>query len=58
MQNSFFAVSSMFSWMTLASVCPLWRIDANSAPKSCMAPKKMPPIRTHSTTGTQPNTAA
>ena len=57
-QNSFFAVSSMFSWITLASVWPLWRSDANRAPKSCMAPKKMPPMSTHKSTGTQPNTAA
>ena len=37
---------------------PLWRIDANSAPKSCTPPKKIPPIRTHKRTGTQPKTAA
>ena len=38
--------------------CPLLRMDANSAPKSCTAPKKMPPINTHKNTGTHPNTAA
>ena len=58
MQNSFLAVSSMFSATTVASVWPLWRMDANSEPKSCMAPKKMPPMSTHKSTGTQPNTAA
>lgn len=58
MQNSFLAVSSMFSAMTVASVCPLWRMEANSAPKSCMAPKKMPPMSTHRSTGTQPKMAA
>ena len=57
-QNSFFAVLSMFSATTTASVWPLWRSDANKLPKSCMAPKKMPPMSTHSSTGTQPNTAA
>ena len=37
---------------------PLWRSDANNAPKSCTPPKKMPPINTHKTTGTQPKIAA
>ena len=58
MQNSFFAVLSMFSATTTASVWPLWRSDANKLPKSCIAPKKMPPMSTHKSTGTQPNTAA
>ena len=49
---------STFSWMTVASVWPLWRIEAKSAPKSCMAPMKMPPMSTHSKTGTQPKMAA
>ena len=58
MQNSFFAVLSIFSATTTASVWPLWRSDANKLPKSCIAPKKMPPMSTHKSTGTQPNTAA
>ena len=58
MQNSFLAVSSMFWAITVASVCPLWRMEANSAPKSCIAPKKMPPRSTHRSTGTQPKMAA
>ena len=58
MQNSFLAVPSIFCAMTVASVCPLWRIEANSAPKSCVAPKKMPPMSTHKSTGTQPKMAA
>ena len=58
MQNRRLAVASMFSAMTTAMVCPLWRSDANSEPKSCTAPMKMPPISTHRSTGTQPNTAA
>ena len=58
MQKSFFAVLSMFSATTTASVWPLWRSEANRAPKSCMAPKKMPPMSTHKSTGTQPKTAA
>ena len=32
--------------------------DAYHAPKSCTAPKKIPPIRSHNKTGTQPNIAA
>ena len=48
----------MLAWITVAKVWPLWRIEANRAPKSCMAPKKMPPMSTHSSTGTQPKTAA
>ena len=31
---------------------------AYKAPKSVTAPKKIPPISTHKSTGTQPNTAA
>ena len=58
MQNSFLASGSMFFSMTAASVWPLLRREANRAPKSCMAPKKIPPMRTHSSTGTQPKMAA
>ena len=39
-------------------VRPLFLTDAYMAEKSCTAPKNTPPIRTHSSTGTQPKTAA
>ena len=37
---------------------PSFFTDAYSAPKSCTAPKKIPPINIHNNTGTHPNTAA
>ena len=36
----------------------LFFIEAYRAPKSCTAPKKMPPTSTHSTTGSQPKAIA
>ena len=56
--NSFFALLPMVSAITSPMDWPLCRMDANNAPKSCTAPKKIPPMSTHSSTGTQPNTAA
>ena len=58
MRKSFLARLPMLAEMTSPMDCPLWRMEANSAPKSWTAPKKMPPMSTHSTTGTQPKTAA
>ena len=39
-------------------VLPSKRMEEYRAPKSCTPPKKMLPIKIHSITGTQPNTAA
>ena len=51
-------VRPMYFSMSWARDLPLFFIEAYSAPKSCTAPKKMPPTRTHSTTGSQPNAMA
>ena len=37
---------------------PSFLTDAYNDPKSCTAPKNIPPISTHSNTGTHPNIAA
>ena len=44
--------------MTSPMVLPSWRMEANSAEKSCTPPKKMPPMTIHSSTGIQPKKAA
>ena len=51
-------VLPMYFSMSCPRDFPLFLIEAYSAPKSCTAPKKMPPTRTHSTTGSQPNIIA
>ena len=51
-------VLPMYLSISCASDLPLFFIEAYRAPKSCTAPKKMPPTRTHSTTGTQPKAMA
>ena len=48
----------MYFSMSWASDLPLFFIEAYRAPKSCTAPKKMPPMRTHRTTGSQPKAMA
>ena len=51
-------VLPMYFSMSWPSDLPLFLTEAYSAPKSCTAPKKMPPTRTHSRTGSQPNIIA
>ena len=58
MMNRRFAFRPILSSITVPMDLPLLRTDANSAPKSCTPPKKIPPMSTHSATGTQPKTAA
>ncbi len=58
MVKHIFVFRPMFSSMTSPRDCPLWRTDANNAEKSCTAPKNIPPMRIHNSTGTQPKTAA
>ena len=48
----------MFTSIISPMDCPLWRMEATSAPKSWTPPKKMPPINTHRATGTQPKMEA
>ena len=48
----------MYFSISWASDLPLFLTLAYSAPKSCTAPKKMPPTSTHRSTGSQPNISA
>ena len=48
----------MYLSINWASDLPLFLMLAYSAPKSCTAPKKMPPTSTHRSTGSQPNIMA
>ena len=57
-RNSRFAFCPIVSRMTSPMDWPRLRMDANSAPKSCTPPKKMPPTTTQRSTGTQPKIAA
>ena len=57
-RNSRFAFWPIVSRMTSPMDWPRLRMDANSAPKSCTPPKKMPPTTTQRRTGTQPKIAA
>ena len=57
-RNKSFARRLIFVEIISPTDCPLWRIDANNAPKSWTPPKKMPPIRIHRVTGSHPNIAA
>ena len=51
-------VLPMYFSMSWARDLPLFFIEAYRAPKSWTAPKKMPPTRTQSTTGSQPKAMA
>ena len=57
-KNSFLAALPIELSMISPIDCPLFLREANRAPKSCTPPKKIPPIKTHKRTGTQPKTAA
>ena len=56
--KSLLALLPIFTEIISPIDCPLWRSDANRAPKSCTPPKKIPPTKTQRTTGTQPKIAA
>ena len=58
MMNSLFARLLIFAEIISPIDIPLLRTDAKSAPKSCTPPKKIPPIRIQSVTGSHPNIAA
>ena len=57
-RNSLRPVLPMYFSISIPMDLPSFLTEAYSAPKSVTAPKKMPPIRTHSRTGSQPNAAA
>ena len=48
----------MYCSMTPPMDLPWLLTDAYNAPKSCTAPKKMPPSNTHKNAGSQPNIIA
>ena len=58
MTNRRLARRPMLPAMTSPMERPLLRSEAKSAPKSCTAPKKMPPMTTQRKQGSQPKTAA
>ena len=57
-RNSLRPVLPMYFSISRPMDLPSFLTEAYSAPKSVTAPKKTPPIRTHSRTGSQPNAAA
>ena len=57
-RNSLRPVRPMYFSISWASDLPLFLTLAYRAPKSCTAPKKMPPTSTQSNTGSQPNIIA
>ena len=57
-RNIFLPVLPMYCSISMPIDLPSFLTEAYSAVKSCTAPKKMPPIISHSITGAQPNIAA
>ena len=56
--NNFLPVLPMYFSMIIPIDFPSFFTEAYRAPKSCTAPKNKPPIRSHRSTGTHPNTDA
>ena len=57
-RNSLRPVLPMYFSISMPMLLPSFLTEAYRAPKSVTAPKKMPPSRTHSRTGSQPKAAA
>ena len=56
--NSLRPVFPMYFSITIPMDFPSFFTEAYSAPKSWTAPKNRPPMMSHKSTGTQPNTEA
>ena len=57
-ENNFLPVFPIYFSIRNPIDFPSFFTDAYIAPKSCTAPKKIPPTRSHNNTGNQPKAAA